>query len=287
MENQPSYDARLWEAMEACRPGRDDLNDPEMAALAQQLAASPELASLHERLQRLDAALAGAFCDVPVPEGLEARILARLKAESIEGQSPSAESIPQMMVAGRHREVSGGVDTRGPHAARRRWMLLAGGLTAAAAAVLVLALVPFHKRGEFTRSDVLDSAIAYHANDTHEGGRVLDKASPPSDYPFSATLLSLVSGRFSEIRWRPVTDFLNRSAVAFDLIGPEGRMATVYVASCSVDGLPAEVPPRPMLSTGETSVSAWQEGNLVYVLVVDGGIQAYERLLVGSAGPVA
>jgi hypothetical protein len=283
MENEPSHDPRMWEAMEACRPGRDDLADPEMAALSRQLAASPKLASLHERLQRWDAALADAFCDVPVPEGLEARILARLEAESVEVRSPSPESIPELTVAGRHRDASGGVDARGPHASRRRWMLVAGGLTAAA--VFILAFVPLHKRGEFTRSDVLDSAIAYYADDTHEGGRVLGKASP--DYPFSSTLLSLVSGRFPEIRWRPAAGFLNRSAVAFDLLGPEGRMATVYVASCSVDGLPAEVPMRPMLSTGETSVSAWQEGDLVYVLVVDGGSQAYERLFVGSAGPVA
>jgi hypothetical protein len=42
-----------------------------------------------------------------------------------------------------------------------------------------------------------------------------------------------------------------------------------------------------MLSTGETSVSAWQEGELLYVLVVDGGIPAYDRFLAASEGPLA
>jgi len=41
-----------------------------------------------------------------------------------------------------------------------------------------------------------------------------------------------------------------------------------------------------MLSSGASSVSAWQEGHLVYILAVAGGGSAYERLLATAAGPL-
>ncbi len=283
MENEPIRDPRLWEAMEACRPGRDDLADPEMAELARLVAASPELASLHERLQRFDAALADAFHDVPVPEGLESRILARLEAESAARRAPS----PELVVAGHDEDLCGRSDSRGPRTARRRWLIAVGGLTAAAAAVLILAFGLLQQTGTITKADLLAGAIECFVNEMPEEGQPRDPAISPSRYPLSPTLIGLVSGRVSTIRWRPLDGFLSRSADAFDLIGPEGRVATVYVASCSVNGLPAEVPLRPMLSTGETSASAWQEGELVYVVVVGGGERAYERLFAAGAGPLA
>ena len=283
MENEPIRDRRLWEAMECCRPGHDDLADAEMESLARALEASPELAGLHRRLQRLDAALADAFRDVPVPPGLEARIRARLQAVPSEVDSPSPEVVPAVAT----QEAGVGPVGPGPHISRRRWLLTAGGAAAAAAAVFLIVLGSLQKPDEFTKSDVFDVALRFYLNDTHEGGRVLSENAPHSEYPFSQGLMGVVSRRFSEIRWRPITGFLNRRAVAFDVVGPQGTVATLYVAECSVDGLPAEVPIRPMLSTGETSVSAWQEGELLYVLVVDGGIQAYERFLATSEGPLA
>ncbi len=269
--------------MESCRPGHDDLGDPEMASLARELEASPELAGLHRRLQRLDAAIADAFRDVPVPAGLEARILSRLQAVPSEADSPAPIVVPPAISAhqGELRSV-----VPGPWFLRRRWLLFAGGLTAAAAAVLLIVLGMLRRPHEFRKSDVLELAVQFYLNDMHGGGQVLGKTAVRSDYPFSENLMSLISGRFPEIRWRPIAAFLNRRAVAFDVVGPQGTVATLYVTECSVDGLPAEVPVRPMLSTGDTSVSAWQEGELLCVLVVDGGIQAYERFLAGSEGPL-
>ena len=80
MEDEPIQDVHILEAIEACRPGSNDLSDPGLAFLATELAARAELDDAYERLQRLDAMLAVAFKDVPVPEGLGQRILARLAA---------------------------------------------------------------------------------------------------------------------------------------------------------------------------------------------------------------
>lgn len=281
MENDPVRDPRLWEALESCRPGHDDLAEPEMASLAREVEASPELAGLHRRLQRLDAAMADAFRDVPVPSGLEARILARLESDSSRVHSSLPEVVPATCTPAALPEA----DAARPLPSRRRWFLAVGGLAAVAAAVLLVALGVFQEPAVLAKSEALNGAIQFYLTDPHAGGRPLADAAP--EHPFSPSLASVVARRFSEIRWRPIEGFLNRRAVAFDVVGPQGIVATLYATDCPVDGLPSEVPQRPMLSTGETSVSAWQEGGLLYVLVVEGGIPAYERFCAASAGPVA
>jgi len=281
MENEPIRNPRLWEAMESCRPRHDDLADPEMAWLARELEASPELTGLHRRLQRLDAAMADAFRDVPVPPGLEAQILARLESASSKAIASPAGIVPATRISA----DLPGTDVPRPLPLRRRWLLAVGGLGAAAAAVLLVAIGILQKPAGLAKSEVLNGAIQFYLSDPHEGGRPLAEAAP--EYPFSPSLASVVSRRFPEVHWRPIQGFLNRSAVGFDVIGPQGIVATLYVTDCPVDELPSEVPLRPMLSTGETSVSAWQEGGLLYLLVVEGGIPAYERFCAGSAGPMA
>ena len=82
---------RLWEAMESCRKGTDDLSDPEFADLADRLAEDPELRGQFQRLQETDEAIQAAFTDVPVPAGLADRVSRRL-AEAAQAGSQAAES---------------------------------------------------------------------------------------------------------------------------------------------------------------------------------------------------
>jgi hypothetical protein len=267
--------------MEACRPGQDDLADPEMAALARALAESPELSRLHERIERFDAAMADAFRDVAVPDGLQSRILARLDAESAARDVPSSEP----MEASIERDVSDTSVSPPPRTTRRRWYLAAGGLAAVAATVLVFAFGLLQPARTIVRSDLLVGAIECFLNESIEG-RPTAPAPSAGRYPFSATLERLVSGQVSVIRRPPVEDFLGHRADAFDLIGAGGKIGTVYAGSFAVEGLPSEVPLHPMLSTGETSASAWQEGEVVYVLLVIGGGRAYGRLLDAGTGPL-
>ncbi len=281
-ENDPIRNPQTWRAMESCRPGHNDQADPEMAPLARQLAESPELAKAFERLQRIDAALARAFRDVPVPEGLESRVLSRLAARAAQGQPLS----PEAAVAS-PPQAEFGHEEPGPHRSpRRRWLLVAGSVAATAAAVFLVVYSLLGRRGEFSKWDVLSFAIECRGNDSADGGRLLGATEESPRYPLSDSLVSLASGQFSQVRWRSLV-FLNRHAVAYDLIGPEGRIATVYVSSCSVEGLPSDVPPHPMHSTGEVAVSAWQEGGLLYVLAVDGGTPAYDRFFAVASGPLA
>lgn len=281
MGNDPTADPRIFEAMEACRPGSDDVADPAMEPLRRQLSDSPELSRAYQRLQRLDQALADAFRDVPVPEGLQDRILARLAAGVPRG--------PREASLNRDAEGTSVPQTGSRRDRRRRWLI--GACTAVAAAALVLGvLLHFQRSDKFNISDALSSAIEFFRNDAREGGHPMSgPVQPPREFPFSrglAAIFAPVETRLVEMRWRAVQGFLNREAVAYDLVGRRGISATVYVATCSVDGLATDVPLRPMLSTGQSSASAWQEGDLLYVLVVDGGIQDYERFFAGAGGPL-
>src|SRR5688572_11232473 len=76
-------DRELLERIDACRPGSDDLHDPRLAPLADELAESPIKRDLYQRVQALDAVIGEAIDDVPLPAGLSERLLASLAVEPL------------------------------------------------------------------------------------------------------------------------------------------------------------------------------------------------------------
>lgn len=71
-------EARL--ILQACRPGEEDRNDPQIAEALQQAERNPELAGWLAEEQAFDRAVAGHLDAVPVPFGLKTRILAQAAA---------------------------------------------------------------------------------------------------------------------------------------------------------------------------------------------------------------
>ena len=96
MDHLSARRQRLWEAMESCRGGSDDLSDPQFADLAARLAEDPELRGQFQRLQQADGAIKAAFAEVPVPAGLADRVSRRL-AEA----APTATSGSVPLACGR------------------------------------------------------------------------------------------------------------------------------------------------------------------------------------------
>ena len=273
MGNQPMDDPRLAEAIEACRPGSDDLSDPGLAFLAGHLAADPALREAFERLKRLDASLAEAFQDVPVPEGLAGQIAARLAATlgrqstSVGEQHLGATAAPEPIaeVPKPRRRVS------------RRWLLAGAGSLAAVAASAAVALLVLWPEGEaLTPAQVCQTAEDYFEGDWDQQGQFAAQVQPPDAYPAGA---DFDVRRFPQMRWRPVRDFLGHRGAAYDLTPPGARRATLYVVKCTVPGLPTVPPLRPTRATGNRSVGAWQTGGLLHVLVVEGGRQTYRDFL--------
>jgi len=293
MESSPHYDQRIIEALEVCRPGSDDVADPALRVLADAIEADPEVAQLYARLQEVDRRVAAAFADVPVPEGLERRLLERLGVASDQGVSPGED-------AGRGLEQTPGVLTAAdsatpepqpettlqprpmaPRPARRaRGWLLAGGGAAVAAALVAGAMMVFSEGGpDYTTQAVRDEAIRFFSQESPEAGR---RDEPPSSYPLSSAMARLPG---FEVEWRWVSGLLESRGVAYDFRGPRGVRATLYVLNRQVAGLPAAPTLRPY-TTGGCSVEAWQEGGLLYVLVVNSGDRRTYQQFLYRSGPL-
>jgi hypothetical protein len=148
--------------------------------------------------------------------------------------------------------------------------------------VLFIALwLNFHNVESYSEQTVIDEAIRFFEADTAHGQIILTEKSPPKAYPFSRAVI------FSQgICWREIRDFLGRAGIAYDLPGRNGRRATLYVIKQSAEGLGNEPLYRPF-TTGGLSASAWQEGGLLYVLVVQGEPNTYQNYLNLPRGPVA
>jgi hypothetical protein len=285
MDQQPMRDPRILERMEACRPGADDVADPAMAPLAAELASNPELDDLFTRLQKLDATLAGAIQDVPVPDGLADRLLRRLEASHVAVPQPAVSPTADRPLAKNSAAIARVEATA--RAARRpirsryfRWVLAVSAMVAIVVPTLVV-LYQWRMAHAFTPHGVLSEALDFYVNELHAPGLLVADVAPPPSLPLSPAVLPMPGAR-----WRHVRGFLDRSGVAYDLLGPRGTQATLYVVRRTVAGVPTAPPARPSLATGNCSTSTWQEGRLLYVLVVRGDASAYSGFLDLPRGPL-
>ncbi len=277
--DEPSIpDPRILEALEVCRPGSDDASDPALRELAEAIEADPRVERAYQRLQAVDGKIAAAFSDVPIPEGLEQQILLRLAAEDATPPERLAGLVPREVVAPEADAVVADSARRAPRRPRR-WLLAAAGTSAVAAAVAVMALLFADRGPQYSRAEVLSEAIGFFQQEKPEKGRT---DAPPAGFPMSHAVAQVQA-----VQWRWVSGLLTARGVAYDLRGPRGVEATLYVVKRRVDGLPAGPAGRPH-TTGGCSVEAWQQGELLYMLVVNSGDRRiYRQLLEYRHGPLA
>lgn len=269
MRHDPT-DERLLEAMEVCRPASDDLADPALAELAAELGRNRKLEVLFARLQKVDAVLAGAIQDVPVPPGLSDRLLAAL---AVGAAGVPAEAVREPCAAA----------ACGKAAAQRRVRRWLFSLSAAVAALLLVAVGWFQRtQVQYSSASVLEAAVDFFNNDAHDQGNLVSAASPPWGFPASRYVQLP-----AETRWRKVGTLLRSGGVAYEMSGPGGLRATLYVVRQSIAGLPDQPPARPVYGTARCCSAAWQEGQLLYVLVVVGESSDYQRLVNVPNGPLA
>jgi len=267
MRNSPFFNQQTLEALEACRPGRDDAHDPSLGGLAAELAVSPELEELHGRLQKLDATLAGAFQDIRAPAGLRERLLTGLAAAA------PAYATPGVLVAAAplwRRRLG------------RKWPLVAGAAVAAAI-LIVAAWLGQGAHCQYSAGDAMTLVIERFTSDSAQfgGGQLVSAVSPPRAYPMSCFV------RWpAQTHWRPVGRLLDAAGVAYDMRSGEGWHATLYVLDCRLPDVPSVPPARPAHWTANCSAAAWQEQGLLYVVVVQGDWRAYQQFLDLPTGPV-
>lgn len=249
-----------------------------MAALVAQMAASAELDSAYERLQRVDSVIAKAFADVPVPEGLGDRILANLAAAR-----PASTENRQARPEGEQPAVQAAVQIRRAASSRRRLLgwSLAVALSVAVLVPVAIMLMRPHATETYTLAQAQDEAIGDFQSSARGSGELVDLAPPPEKYLFSPNVHVL-----PQMRWRWVNNLLGQRGIAYDINTPWGVAATLYVMEASVADLPADFPPSTPFTTAQWSIAAWQTEGLVYVLVVRGSERDYQRLLDLPSGPV-
>jgi len=261
-------DKRLLEAIDACRPGSDDLADADLNHAAEQIEQEPEAAALYRQVQAFDAKVASAMDDVPVPGELPERLLSALrKAKNHEGNAVAERPAPASTVR---------------FASRRRLILsVAGSL---AAALLVAGLVWLLRPGAGAVALAESDLRTLAAGTWLEQLRKLD----PQDWksPASVTPIS------PQLRVEPI----EQTSLTFSLPGEDrefraqafkllshGRVAYLFVVDTESQPLDSSAlrldPRRQPHNTQGLSIEAWKEGPTVYVVAVPGEVEDYFRFI--------
>lgn len=291
-------DERLLEAIDVCRPGSDDHQLPETAFLGKLLDREPARQRLFERVQRLDATIEQAIDRVPVPAGLEDRLLAALAAARETALAESGKLVAEsQFVDAPGTEIDSAASSpqeayapsvRPPlrrRTSRRVWLV--SGLATAAA---LLVGYWFWPANEYTHEAVMAFGQDYFSTDMAQAawgtGTPLATKQPPAGYRLSR----FVNARANP-QWRSIKSFLGRNGIAYDLQLGDTR-ATLYVVK--VAGTPkaphilpgaSQAPLRHPASSGVRPTDAWTESGFLYVLVVDGNEQDYQQFI-SSGGAV-
>lgn len=288
MSEQPR-NRELLEGIESCRPGSDDLQTPELSAIARQVAEDPEARQLYEAVQQSDAALAEAFHDVAVPQGLAQRLLHAIEssAEAVDSGEPTDD-----LAAGRGTpddrpldpsdavELSHSVSQQGdagkPRPSRRRFALAATACLLIVVGVSLVAVMTrpaiYREQAVFDQADEAFSAIEPDAW-TNVRWQPMPEARP---------LSRRVRGEV--VAWQHVRGLGDRRAVAVRFSDPRVTLL-IFRPDKSVQDLPS-VPPRTPRRSAEqssgTNIGAWQSEGMVYVLMVRGPRELYQRTVTGT-----
>ena len=242
----------VFEGIDACRPGSDDIHLPELSHVAEAIAADEELKDSYSSVQRSDSAMAEAFHDVGTPPGLQDRLLAALAEEK-----PEAKSSEKSLVS--------------------RRTLVGGALAASLLLALGVGLSIWSQPSPAT----LEAWVA--AADVLQGelnaGVWEDMESAPVERPATNQLHRQVN--FAN--WKPVKHQFDRNAVAYRLVRG-GANATLFVFQPETidSSLPLAPTIVPAKKSSQSATGVWTSNDLVYVLVVDRPGK-YEDFLNGGA----
>jgi|GEM_PF-591085 len=279
----------MREAMDACRPASDDLQRPELAALAEALRDDPRLRAVYERVLSLDDVLRDGFQAVPLPEGLADRILAAAARAVPADPDVGADEMPALAASSAElfAPVSQGarfqpgrppVDAGPPRKRRPSWRRITTAVAAVAALLLVTLAITWHVlTTPWGREQVVQMANDWTEELLERDGWNTNLAEAPTHtYPVPSYVLA------TPVRWQTYPTPLDRRSSVYQLGAPSRRQAVLlYVARPWVRpaDLPDGPPERPQQATGGRCIGVWQDENISYVLVVHGDLGRYQRLV--------
>lgn len=275
MDDEPLSSEAL-SALEACRPGRHDEALPEVA---ERLAHLPpaQVSAARRSLQRVDRAITTAMRQVPVPVGLAERLLERLAAAERNSQNPAvagdtdiihaagdiAPDAPGKVAAGALGDVAP-ADEAARHVPRRAKWLVASGMLALAASLLIALVVWPRERMQL--ADMQTEVRAFYEADNHSASSVPSQATRPALGGVSSEWV--VGGH--------AINLFDRSGYAYELAHRRAR-GTLYVVPLKSWRGPALIGLSTAAfaqSTSGTTVAAWTDNTNAYFLVAKGDSRA-------------
>ena len=259
--NENREQDRIRELIDACRPGQDDLAQPEFQLLAARINTDRRLKEQLERSQQLDSAIASTFQDVEIPAGLADRLLDALAVQG--GGQPLVGDGDDPVVRRSTRR----------HCFTPARLAICGGIVAAAAMV-VLVFAQFASRDSITTKQLADDALRWTDSAEMAPNGWLDlKGRVSRRYPFNLPRNAQLG---PPLKWQTVGKSV---AACYDLQARDGGGPAylIVVPNKKVTGFP--VRPRLVHKTGGRCVAVWTANGHLYALVFEGKARRFDQLI--------
>jgi|GEM_PF-2758476 len=250
---------KLYDALEGYRPGQLDDPGTEDQALCSQLLEDEILQAQFEKSQALDQQLTEVFADVAVPTGLRER----LQEAIVEAVAAEAMSVDACLEA---TGVADGVQANAKvsevteeqrFSQAWRWLALAGSLLIAAA--LWRQLQPTDPISPSVLASQATVWTQQVMSADHSWNRELGQQ--PSTHPIDSYVLPKPQ------RWSRLKTEIDPRAVVYDLSSLKtGRLLLFVFRSRQAYQLPP-IALQELMGTGALTVGAWQQDDLLYVMV--------------------
>lgn len=252
----------LRQRIDACRIGSDDLSLPEMSELSAALRTDAALREEWESRQRSERLIAVAMDDLPAPSGLADRILAAARAcDGSRLAETTEQAVATVGEANPDVEVEVEPAKRQVLLTRRQWSWI-GGVALLLAAAVIIQQTFFAPPTRVTKEQLVASAQVWFDAAVKRTGDP-QSGTAPIAFPQAAV-------RLAPQAWRFMPTAEERSLVAFDLTKLQmGGPVFLFAAKTNKKYNVSSVPYTRLSATGGLEIGAWQQGDVLYVVVID------------------
>ena len=250
---------KIYDALEGYRPGQLETQGVADQAVRDQLLEDDVLQAQFEKSQALDQQLTEVFTDVPVPTGLRERLQeAIVQAVACEGlpiddccdttgPAEDQQSDPVIVEVTEERRFSQAL----------RWLALAASL------LIVAAVWRQFQPAEPVSPELLAGQATTWTERVMAASQVWnsDLRNSPSTHPIDSYVLPKPQ------RWSRLKTNIDPRAVVYDLSSLKTDRLLLFVFRSRQSYQVPQVALQELMGTGALTVGAWQQGDLLYVMV--------------------
>ena len=276
---------RILAALDACRPGSDDLQNEDHAELAEARALAREDAAVREasaRIEHFDSKIQSVMEEVSLPADLAARVKQRLASapassdpveEALDSSPATAETVSLSTSTASSSTVPPSTEQ-----SRRVWLWSAvAGVAALLLVALGINLFQQDADSQLTRESLRTLSRDWHELAQAESSWKTDLSQAPKTRPFPGGVLTSRPSGFKTLSLPG-----DPQAVAYD-VSFGTHQATLIVYQGQAAGLDP-VPPRAPFNTQGVCVGLWQRNGMLFALVVEGSPANYRQMLHSNQG---